>query len=110
LFGYGADEAVGRSLDLIIPERLRPAHWEGFDQAIARGSTAHGRASIITRGLHSSGRQLYVDMSFAVVSNEAGEVVGAAAVARDATQRHLEEKEQRRRLAELQAQGAAPPS
>ncbi len=42
LFGYAQDEAIGRSLDLIIPEYLRRAHWEGFHQAIARGQTKLG--------------------------------------------------------------------
>jgi PAS domain S-box-containing protein len=103
LFGYTAAEAVGQSLDLIIPEHLRKPHWEGFDRAISQGSTTHGRRSIITRSLHKNGQQLYVDMSFAVVKNQAGEIIGATAVARDATQRYSEEKRLRRQLAELLA-------
>jgi PAS domain S-box-containing protein len=100
LFGFSAAEALGRSLDLIIPEQLRKAHWDGFQRAIDRGATVHGRRSIITRSLHKSGQQLYVDMSFAIVKNQAGETIGSAAVARDATQRHLDEKNLRRQLAE----------
>lgn len=103
LFGYPAVEAIGRSLDLIVPEALREAHWEGFHRAISQGATSHAGGSIITRSLHKSGQQLYVDMSFAVVRNQAGETIGSAAVARDATKRHLEEKNMRRRLAELEA-------
>lgn len=103
LFGYAPAEAVGRSLDLIIPENLRKAHWEGFHRAVSQGATSHGRCSIITRSLHKSGRQLYVDMSFAVVKNQAGETIGSTAVARDATERYLEEKSLRRQLAELTA-------
>lgn len=106
VFGYGAAEAIGRSLDLIIPEQLRKAHWEGFNRALGQGATVHGRESIITRSLHKGGRQLYVDMSFAVVKNEAGETVGAMAVARDATQRHLEQKRLRQQLADQQAKPA----
>lgn len=100
LFGYTAAEAIGQSLDLIIPERLRKAHWDGFDRAMRLGATTHGRRSIITRALHKDGQQRYVDMSFAVVKNQAGETTGSAAVARDATDRYLEEKELRRRLAD----------
>lgn len=103
LFGYSSAEANGRSLDLIIPENLRKAHWEGFHRAISQGATAHGRCSIITRSLHKSGQQLYVDMSFAVVKNQAGETIGSTAVARNATERHLEEKSLRRQLAKLTA-------
>jgi PAS domain S-box-containing protein len=101
IFGYTSAEAVGRSLDLIVPEHLRKAHWDGFHRAVSQGFTAHGRSSIITRSLQKSGQQLYVDMSFAVVKNQAGETIGATAIARNATERYLEEKSLRRQLAEL---------
>src|SRR5690348_12684953 len=51
LFGYAPDEAIGRSLDLIIPEHLRLAHWEGFHQAIDRGQTKLGRQALKTRAI-----------------------------------------------------------
>jgi PAS domain S-box-containing protein len=100
IFGFAAAEAVGQSLDIIIPEHLRKAHWEGFHRAVSRGATSHGRRSIITRALQKNGRQLYVDMSFAVVKNQAGETIGSMAIARDATEKHLEEKSLRRQLVE----------
>lgn len=103
VFGFTAEESIGQSLDLIIPERLRKPHWEGFNKALARGGTIPGRSSMITRSLHKSGEQIYVDMSFALVKNQAGQVLGALAVARDATARFLKEKELRRELAELSA-------
>lgn len=101
VFGFAATEALGQSLDLIIPERLRKAHWEGFNKAIVRGGTLPGRTSLITRSLHKSGQPIYVDMSFAMVKNMAGQMLGSMAVARDATKRFLEEKNLRRQLAEL---------
>jgi len=101
VFGFAATEALGQSLDLIIPERLRKAHWEGFNKAIVRGGTLPGRTSLITRSLHKSGEPIYVDMSFAMVKNQAGQMLGSMAVARDATKRFLEEKNMRRQLAEL---------
>lgn len=103
VFGFAAADAVGQSLDLIIPERLRKAHWDGFEKAIVRGGTLPGRTSMITRSLHQSGEQIYVDMSFAMVKNQAGQMLGSMAVARDATKRFLEEKSLRRQLAELTA-------
>lgn len=103
VFGFSAAEAVGQSLDLIIPERLRKAHWEGFHKAATRGGTVPGRTSLITRSLHRSGEQIYVDMSFAMVKNQTGQMLGSMAVARDATARFLEEKSLRRQLAELTA-------
>jgi PAS domain S-box-containing protein len=101
IFGYTAAEAVGQSLDLIIPEPLRKAHWDGFHRAINLGTTTHCRRSVITRSLRKSGQPLYVDMSFAVVKNQAGETTGSTAIARDATERYLEEKRLRRQTAGL---------
>ncbi|MDD2919140.1 PAS domain S-box protein [Rhodoferax sp.] len=101
LFGFKAAEAIGQSLDLIIPERLRKPHWDGFNMAVSRGGTKPGRSSAITRSLHKNGEQIYVDMSFMMVKNPSGEMLGAMAVARDATARFQEEKNLRRQLAEL---------
>lgn len=107
VFGFTAAEAIGQSLDLIIPERMRKAHWEGFNKAIARGATLPGRTSMITRSLHKSGEQIYVDMSFAIVKNQAGDMLGSMAIARDATKRFTEEKNLRKQLAELTPKPAA---
>lgn len=89
VFGFSAAEALGQSLDLIVPERLRAAHWLGFDRAMARGTTSHGAEVRTTRGTHKDGRKLYVDMSFGVVRGEDGAALGSVAMARDATARHL---------------------
>ena len=87
MLGYCAAEALGQSLDLIIPEHLRAAHWRGFNGAMASGATRlHGRPTV-TRALHASGRKLYVEMSFALVCDEHGAVLGSVAVARDVTER-----------------------
>jgi len=107
VFGFTAAEAVGQSLDLIIPERMRKAHWEGFNKAIERGGTLPGRTSAITRAIHKSGDPFYVDMSFAMVKDPAGKLIGSMAVARDATKRFQEEKELRRQLAELAPKAAS---
>lgn len=104
LFGFAAHEAIGQSLDLIIPERLRAAHWKGFDQAIEAGSTKYGRRAMITRSIHKSGEKLYVDMSFAITRDAAGQVVGSVAIARDSTERHAADIALRTRVAELEAQ------
>ena len=103
VFGWSAAEAVGQSLDLIIPERMRKAHWEGFDQAIARGGVKPGRTSMITRSLHKTEEFIYVDMSFEMVRDETGQMLGSLAVARDATKRFNDEKALRKQLAELTA-------
>ena len=106
VFGFSADEMIGQNLDLIIPERLRPAHWKAFHQAIEAGRTRLGRLALVTRSVHKSGAKLYVDLSFAIVRDAAGEVAGAVAVARDATDRYTSETTMKKRLAELE-KGAA---
>ncbi len=92
MFGYAAAEAIGQSLDLIIPEHLRAAHWRGFDAAMASGTTRlHGRPTL-TRAQHKSGSKLYVEMSFALVVDAAGAVLGSVAMVRDVTERMEREK------------------
>lgn len=91
-FGYEAGEALGQKLDLMIPEHLRPAHWRGFEAAIASGTMRLNGRPTLTRGLHKSGRKLYVEMSFSLVRDPTGNVLGSVAVARDVTERVEREK------------------
>ena len=88
LFGFSAEEALGQSLDLIVPEHLRPAHWSGFDAAMTKGALKLQGRPTLTRALHKSGRRLYVEMTFAIVKGDAGsDVLCAVAMARDVTER-----------------------
>lgn len=88
IFGFTASEANGASLDMIIPERLRAAHWRGFDAAIETGTLSLSGRATLTRALHRSGRRVYVEISFGLVKDDqSGSVLGAVAVARDVTAR-----------------------
>lgn len=87
LFGYSGDEALGRSLDLIVPEHLRAAHWKGFNAAVESGVMKLKGRPTLTRALHKSGRKLYIEMTFALVKDSHGEVLGSVAMARDVTER-----------------------
>ena len=87
VFGFERDEAVGASLDLIIPERLRDAHWRGYRAAMSSGTTRLGGRATLTKGIHKSGRSVYVEMSFSVVKDAANQVVGSVAIARDVTEK-----------------------
>jgi len=92
MFGFSAAEAIGQGLDLMIPEHLRAAHWRGFDAAMNSGTLRLNGRATLTRGLHKSGRKLYIEMSFAMVRDNADAVVGSVAVARDVTERVEREK------------------
>ena len=87
MFGFAAAEAIGQSLDLMIPEHLRKAHWRGFDAAMANTTLRLGGHATLTRGLHKTGQKLFVEMSFALVLDDAGAALGSVAVARDVTAR-----------------------
>jgi PAS domain S-box-containing protein len=93
LFGYPPDEALGQSLDLIIPAHLRAPHWRGFEAAMTSGAMKLEGHPTLTRALHKGGRKLYVEMTFAIVRGSAPtEVLGAVAVARDVTERVEKER------------------
>jgi PAS domain S-box-containing protein len=79
LFGHAPDEAIGRSLDLIIPGHLRDAHWRGYGEAIAAGRTKSSGKPMRTRALHKDGNKLYVELAFSIVRDASGTVLGAAA-------------------------------
>ena len=86
LFGYLPEEVVGRPVDIIIPEHLRHAHWEGFGKAVASGHTKHGTRALKTRATHKAGQKLSVSLAFAVIKDRDRKVIGAMATARPFTE------------------------
>ena len=102
LFGHSQEEAVGQSLDLIIPERFRDAHWKGFDRALADGATKYSGQALPTRSETKDGKTIYVELTFAIVKDASGGVIGALAHARDITERFLREREQRQQAQQQQ--------
>lgn len=102
LFGYAAAEVIGRSLDVIIPERLRAAHWAGFTRAVESGKTRYSGRVFTTRSMHRNGSRLYVDLSFGVVKGADGSIAGSFAIGRDCTARYVAEKALKDRVAELE--------
>lgn len=82
IFGYAAAEAIGKSLDLIIPQHLRAAHWQGYRRAIAAGRTRSDARPMLTRGTHKDGSKLYVELAFGIVCDERRGVLGALATGR----------------------------
>lgn len=86
LFGFSKEEVLGQSLDLIIPERARKAHWRGFDVAIQSGELKLSGKPTLTRAIHKNeDKKLYVEMSFSLVKDDNGHVQGSVAIARNAT-------------------------
>ncbi|HEY3211101.1 MAG TPA: PAS domain S-box protein [Actinomycetota bacterium] len=107
VFGYTAEEALGQSLDLIVPERFRERHWNGFRKAMATGVTRYGRELLAVPGIRKDASRISIEFSVAVLRDPAGQVLGVAAIMRDVSERWTEQKELRERLATLEAQVAA---
>ena len=108
IFGYTAAEVLGQSLDVIIPDRLRAAHWAGFDKALETGETKYGGRVLTTRSTHKDGRRLYVDLSFSLLKDDRGNFAGALAIARDVTERYMAERDLRARIADLEKRAPPP--
>ncbi|MGH3152997.1 MAG: PAS domain S-box protein [Streptosporangiaceae bacterium] len=104
VFGYPAAEAIGQSLDLIIPERLRARHWDGFGTVMETGVTRYGAELLRVPAVRSDGTQISVEFSVVLLHGPAGEVAGVAAIMRDVTEQWLQQREMRKRLAGLEAQ------
>ena len=102
IFGYTRSEALGRSLDLIIPERQRAPHWEGYRRVMQTGQTRYGTEVLRVPALHKDGRRLSIAFTVALLPSDSGGVASIAAIMRDETARWNEERELRRRLAELE--------
>jgi len=100
LFGFTKADALGKSLDLIIPERLRQRHWAGYDKAMASGETRYNSDLLRVPAVHKNGRPLSIAFTVAILPGAEQRVTGIAAVIRDDTRRFVEERELRRIFAE----------
>lgn len=87
IFGFSQSAALGASVNIIIPERFREAHWGGFRRAIVERSTKYQGQVLATRSMRADGTRIYVELSFAVILGAESEVLGALAHARDITKR-----------------------
>ena len=107
LFGYRADEALGQTLDLIIPERYRERHWAGYRSVMRTGSTRYGRRLLAVPGVRKDGTPISIEFHVVLLRGPSGAVAGVAAIIRDVTERWHRERAQRRRLEELEARVTA---
>jgi PAS domain S-box-containing protein len=99
LFGYSADEANGRTLDLIIPERLRQRHWDGYGRVMASGRSRYGESDVLAvPALRKDGATISVEFTIAPLRSD-GRMVGLVAIMRDVSKRFEEVRTLRRQLA-----------
>jgi PAS domain S-box-containing protein len=114
IFGFTAAEALGTSMDLIVPERLRARHWNGWNQVMRTGVTRYDHGQLLAvPALHKDGRQLCIEFSIQLLKDAAGRIEWVVAVIRDVTERFQREKALRAQVAQRApggASGGAPPS
>jgi PAS domain S-box-containing protein len=104
VFGFSSGDALGVSMDLIIPERLRGRHWAGWEGTMRTGVTRYGEGQLLAvPALHKDGRQISIEFSIQLLKDAAGQIEWVVAVIRDVTDRYAREKALR---AQLKATGA----
>ncbi len=106
MFGFTAAEALGQSLDLIVPERPRERHWEGYRKVMATGETRYAEELLAVPAMRKDGSRISIEFTVTLLKDGDGKVEGIAAIARDVTARRQQETAQRERIAELEARVA----
>ena len=107
MFGFTEAEVLGRSMDIIIPERLRGRHWEGYHKTMATGITKYGTDVLRVPAVDKQGRSLSIAFTVAMLYTAEGKVGAIASVIRDETARFSDERALKKRLADAEAQLAA---
>ncbi|MDI9333624.1 MAG: PAS domain-containing protein [Cytophagales bacterium] len=104
MFGYSASEALGQSLDIIIPKRQQARHWDGYHQTMASGMTKYGASVLRVPAVHQDGHTLSIAFSVALMHDNAGKVNAIVALVRDESAKFAEERALKARVAELEMQ------
>lgn len=101
IFGYATEEVIGRSLDLIIPERLRQRHWDGYRETMKTGKSRYGDGDILSvPALRQDGATISIEFTIVPLRDQSRQMAGIAAIMRDVTKRFEEMRMLKRRLAE----------
>jgi len=106
IFGFSEADAIGQSLDLIIPERLRQRHWDGYRHTMATGQSRYGEGEMLSvPALRQGGATISVEFTVVPLKSGSGEMTGIIAIMRDATKRFEEMRALRRKLAAAEKPG-----
>ena len=109
MFGHNEAEALGQSLDLITPERLRVRHWHGYHHSMATGTTKYGAGEMLrVPAVHKDGRAMSIAFTVAMLFEPDRKVSAVVAVIRDETERFNDDRALRKRLAEAEARLVPP--
>lgn len=108
MFGFTENEALGQSLDIIIPQRQQQRHWDGYHKTMATGITRYGNDVLRVPAVHKDGHTLSIAFTVALLHTGDGKVSAIVAVIRDETSRFAEERNLKKRLTELEMQLTGP--
>ncbi len=101
IFGHAAADAIGHSLDLIIPERLRDRHWQGYRDTIATGKSRYGEGDVLSvPALHKNGTTISIEFTIMPLRDSSNALIAIVAIMRDVTKRFAEIRRLKQRLAE----------
>ena len=100
IFGFTAADAVGQSLDLIIPERQRDRHWRGYHHVMQTGRSRYGDGDILAvPGVRKDGTRISLEFTIVPLRDGSGRLTGMGAILRDVTTRFNELQTLRKKLA-----------
>ena len=102
IFGYSSDEALGKTLSIITPERFRERHSKGYFHTIQTGVTKYGNTLLRVPAVHKDGRSISIAFSVSMLFDDQKEPIAIAAIVRDETERFQEERELKTKLAAYQ--------
>ena len=107
IFGYTKEEVRGKSLDLIVPEKLRQRHWDGYQKVMKTGKSRYGKELLKVPAIRKDGTSISVEFTIVLVRNQRNEIMGTAAIIRDVTERWKHEKELKQKLNLLESTSAS---
>lgn len=102
LFGWTAAEALGLRMDMIVPERLRKRHWDGYEQSMRTGQTRYANDVLRVPAVDKAGRALSIAFTVFMLYGPSGDVTACGSVIRDETDRFAQDRALRQRVAELE--------
>lgn len=108
IFGFTAEEALGQSLDIIIPEQLRERHWVGYREVMGGRKSRYGEGDILAvPAMRKDGSRISIEFTIAPMLDADGKMTGMASILRDVTKRFEELRALRKKLATQASAGAA---
>lgn len=111
IFGFSEAEALGQSLDLIIPENLRGRHWDGYTETMRTGRSRYAGGDLLAvPALRKDGNRISVEFTILPCLDDDGRMIGIAAILRDITKRFDEMKALRKQLGAAMASAKKPAS